>query len=249
MQVANSRLSLQEYIIMNSLSSSNQPRYSYKYLIFLSVFYFLGWVVSYPVVYKLIYIDHVIESSATLLFPMSYAVADIITEVYGYKVARQVVWAGLICGLFFSGALELISYIPSANPDFTGNSYEVVFSHILRVYISITTGSVVGNFLNIYFISKFKIILKGRFFWARSLFATGVGELIFTALAGIMVWAGIQSWSHMAIILIDAYIFKMIYATIAIIPAATLVVFLKRSEHVDIYDININYNPFKLKID
>ncbi|MCE3268675.1 MAG: Conserved hypothetical rane protein [Burkholderiales bacterium] len=230
-----------------NIPASNQPKYQYKYLIFMSVFYFLGWVVSYPVVYKLIYIHHVLESSATLLFPLSYAVADIITEVYGYKVARQVVWAGVICGLIFSIALQLISYIPSASPN--GDSYYVVFGHITRIYASITLGSLIGNFLNIYFISKFKVRFSGRFFWARSIFSTAIGELTFTIIAGIMVWAGIQTWSKLAVLLLNAYLFKIIYALVATGPAAFIARYLKKIEHSDAYDVGIDYNPFKLNVD
>ena len=175
--------------------------------------------------------------------------ADVIAEVYGYKIARQVVWAGIICGLVFSVALQLISYIPSANLGPANESYILVFGHITRVYASITVGSLLGSFLNIYFISKFKVSLKGRFFWIRSIFSTAVGELTFTIIAGIMVWAGIEPWPKMAILLLDAYAFKVVYAFIATWPAAILVKLLKNAEHPDIYDVGIDYNPFKLSVD
>jgi uncharacterized PurR-regulated membrane protein YhhQ (DUF165 family) len=141
--------------------------------------------------------------------------------------------------------LWLIAHITPA-PFWTHNhSYEVVFGHIVRAYFAFTIGSFIANFANIYIISKFKIILHGRFFWARSLLSTAIGELIFSFVGGAMVYMGIEPWSKMIFLMLDGYLFKVLYAFIAVWPIALLVKYLKHVECSDVYDIGVNYNPFK----
>ncbi|MSP52967.1 MAG: hypothetical protein EXR81_01780 [Gammaproteobacteria bacterium] len=45
-----------------------------------------GWVTAYLMVYKMVAIGNVLETGAIFLFPLSYAIADIVSEVYGYKI-------------------------------------------------------------------------------------------------------------------------------------------------------------------
>ena len=109
--------------------------------------------------------------------------------------------------------------------------------------------SIIGNFINIFIISKFKVLIKGRLFWLKSLCSTGIGELVFTIVGGVLVWGGIQSSSKIALIMLNAYTFKMLYAFIAVWPTALIAKVLKRVEQTDIYDVGISYNPFKLDVD
>ena len=97
--------------------------------------------------------------------------------------------------------------------------------------------------------SKFKVLIRGRLFWARSLLSTGAGELIFTVIGGIMVWGGLQPWWKIAHIMFNAYVFKMLYASIAVWPTVWIAKLLKRLEQTDVFDDGINYNPFNLSAD
>lgn len=217
----------------------------YKYIIFLAVFYFAGWAATYPMVYKMVTIGHILETAAIFLFPLSYAVADVITEVYGYRIARQIVWTALILGFIFAAALQVVAFMPPAKFWHDNDSYKIVFGHILRAYFALTIASVVGNFINIYIISKWKIHLRGKYFWFRSLCSTGIGELTFTLIGGTIAYVGVEPWSKIIFLMLDGYIFKLLYALIAVWPSAFFAVVLKRLEKTDIYDYNVDYNPFR----
>ena len=225
------------------LSRESKPQY--KFLTLLSILYFTGWAATYPMVYKIVDISGVLETAAIFLFPLSYALGDMITEIYGYRAARQVVWSSLICGFIYTLALELVSKIHSANFAQAQYCYGVVFGNLLRVYFSLLLATLVGSFINIYVISKWKIIFHGRYFWLRSLLSTAVGELAFTIIGSPLSYVGVEPISKILWLAIDGYIFKMIYAFFAIIPVAILTNVLKKVENVDIYDNGINYNPFK----
>ena len=232
---------------MNAIQK--EPRKQYKYLTFLAIFYFTGWAATYPMVYKIVSIGNVLETAAIFLFPLSYAIADVITEVYGYRVARQIFWSSLICGLIFTSSLQFIANIPAEKFSPNDQSYHLVFYHIVRAYMALTIASIAGNFINIYFISKSKIFFYGKHFWFRSLLSTCIGELIFTIIGGASAYTGIEPWSRIFFLMLDGYFFKVIYACIAVWFVVIAARFLKKSEKVDVYDHNVNYNPFKFSTD
>lgn len=227
----------------------SEPHRQYKYIIFLAIFYFTGWAATYPMVYKMVSIEHVLETAAIFLFPLSYAVADVITEVYGYKLARQIVWAALICGFIFTAALQFVTDIPSAKFSNHAESYHIVFGHMIRTYVALTIASIAGNFINIIFISKSKLLLSGKHFWFRSLSSTCLGELVFTIVGGTIAYAGVEPWSKIIFLMLDGYLFKVLYALVAVWFVVLAANFLKKAEGVDVYDHNVNYNPFKYSAD
>jgi uncharacterized integral membrane protein (TIGR00697 family) len=199
-------------------------------------------------VYKMTAIGHIPIPGAVFLFPLSFALADVITEVYGYRVARQIVWSGIICGFIFCNAVKFVAEMPA--PDFwhLQSQYHDVFHLILRAYTAVTMGNIVGAFINIYIISKWKIILRGKYFWIRSLCSTAVGELAFSIVGALVGFVGVEPSSQVIWLMFDGYVVKMVYAFVAIWPAILLAKILKRAENIDMYDYNVNYNPLKLSI-
>lgn len=231
-----------------NLAYKTEGKSQYKFVIFLSIFYFVGWASTYTMVYKMVSVDHVLETGAIFLFPLSYAIADVIAEVYGYRLARQIIWSSLLCGLIFVCSIEIIARMPAAPFWPYQNDYAVVFNKIIRAYFSLTIASLLGNFINIYVISKWKILMHGKHFWIRSLVSTGVGELLFTVIGGTLAYVGVEPWTKIVFLMLDGYLFKMIYAFIAVWPAVMVAGYLKKIEGVDVYDYNISYNPFKLSL-
>jgi uncharacterized integral membrane protein (TIGR00697 family) len=235
--------------MLNNQDFPKQAKPQYKWLLLLAMIYLTGWTTTYLMVYKMVELHNILETGAIFLFPLSYAIADIISEVYGYQIARQVVWFSLVTGFIFCTALELVTKLPTAGFWHNESSYEVVFGPILRAYFALTIASLIGNFANIYIISKFKIIMHGKHFWFRSLLSTGIGELFFTLIGGTIAYIGIEPWSKIIFLMLDGYLFKMLYAFIAVWPAVLLVYILKKTERADVYDYGINYNPFNIKVD
>lgn len=234
---------------MQKATTSVIKVYDYKYLLFLAVLYFTGWAVSYPVAYKFLSFHHMLICASMLFFPVTYAVADIITEIYGYRIARQVLWVSIICGFFFATALEVIAYLPINPNGQTCHGFHMVFGHIFRVYTALTIASIIGNFFNIIIMSRIKVMLQGRLFWLRSFISTAAGEAIFTIIGGLMIYTGIKSWGVLINIMLTAYLFKMVYSFIIVWPSYVCVAILKKAENLDAYDIGISYNPFKMSND
>ncbi len=224
-----------------------QKSHQYKHLIFVTMMYISAMLASAIMVNRVLNFHDIYEPGGILIFPLTYFLTDIITEVYGYKVARYILLNSLICQLFFSLAIIGTMQLPTVVSFKQAEAYKIVLGHLITYSISFAVGTFCGQFLNIYIISRFKIFLKGKYFWLRSLASTTFGEMLFTFITLGPVFMRTYPAQNISKILISAYVFKLIYGLVFILPASILVVFLKRAEGLDVYDYDINYNPFSLK--
>ena len=167
---------------------------------------------------------------------------DVIAEVYGYKVARHVIWMALICQfiLAFACAALITLHAPSGWPH--QEAYNQVLGKLPRVALASFLAIISGAFINAYAISKWKILLRGRYFWLRSLGASSVGELVFTAVAYLTEFLGITP-------MVISYVIKLLLNPILVIPSSFAASILKRLDDVDTYDFSTNFNPFKMGLD
>jgi len=227
-----------------SLENKN-PRQS-GYLLFLAMIYLTIMLSSGVLTHRLIQMGPVYTMAGTLIAPLWFTVSDVTAEIYGYKVARKLVWFGFICQAIFAIVCNFLIRIPS--PDFLDNqaAYFTVLGSILHTCLSAFVAYVLAGFINIYLISKWKILLTGRYFWLRSLGASTISEFIFTVLAVFLIQMGKLSLSQMLTIMATSYALKVVYAIILAFPANLLTMIIKKADRIDIYDHHTNFNPFKL---
>lgn len=183
----------------------------------------------------------------TLLFPLSYIFADILTEVYGYERSRRVIWAGFAGLILMSLTVWLVGVIP-ADPDWPfQQSYHNLLMTAPRIALASIIAYFIGEFSNSYILSRLKIFTKGKYLWIRTIGSTLVGELIDSALFVLIAFGGIWESSLVLRVLISNYIFKTGYEIIATPLTYAITNWLKNREKEDHYDYKANYNPFMLK--
>jgi uncharacterized integral membrane protein (TIGR00697 family) len=99
------------------ITPSKQPapeaRYSKWFLMTTAVFV-TCLITANIIAVKLISVAGWILPAAVIIFPVSYIVGDILTEVYGYRQARQVIWLGFFCNLIAVAAIWLGGLLPAA---------------------------------------------------------------------------------------------------------------------------------------
>jgi uncharacterized integral membrane protein (TIGR00697 family) len=191
---------------------------------------------------------NIIAVASIPILPLTFFCSDVITEVYGYKLSRQIIWAGICCELIFAIICAELSKLPSPSYWQYSFAYNEVLGKLPRIFLAGFIGRVCGLFSNIYIISKWKILLKGKSFWLRSLGSSAVGEAVFTILSVLIIFTGTLSFPKIFSIIILAYFYKLIFSPLAIIPATICANFLKKSESVDVYDSSTNFNPFKIAL-
>jgi len=191
---------------------------------------------------KVFSVGSFILPAAVVLFPLSYVFGDILTEVYGYRWARRVIWLGFSCNLIFVIFAWVGQALPPA-PLWEGQeAYESILGYTPRLLAASFCGYLAGEFGNSFILAKMKILTRGRWLWSRTIGSTIVGQgldtLIFVtgAYFGAPFFVPMMILYHwLAKIAIEAIATPFTYATVN---------FLKKREAVDTYDYETNFNPF-----
>jgi uncharacterized integral membrane protein (TIGR00697 family) len=183
--------------------------------------------------------------AAVIIFPFSYIFGDILTEVYGYKEARKVIWLGFLCNLIFVIFAWLGQILPPASFWTNQGAYEAILGYAPRLLAASFLGYLAGEFSNSYVLAKMKIMTKGKWLWSRTISSTIVGEgldsviFITVAFAGTPLFVGIMILWHWLVKIAIEIVFT---------PLTYLIVnYLKKNEFIDTYDYKTNFNPLRFK--
>jgi len=181
--------------------------------------------------------------AAIVIFPISYIFGDILTEVYGYRQARKVIWLGFLCNLIAVFAFWVAGRIPALDSG-VQNAYERILGYAPRLLVASFLAYLVGEFANSFVLAKMKIMTKGRFLWTRTIGSTIVGEGLDATVFIIIAFGGTLSWPLIIGIILTHWLVKTGYEVVATPFTYRVVNFLKRKEGVDTYDYDTDFNPF-----
>jgi len=186
----------------------------------------------------------------TILFPLSYIFGDILTEVYGYKRSRRVIWTGFICLALTSGVLALLNVLPG-EAAWQGYAGDAAYAAILGGMSSggIVLGSLAGfwggEFSNSFVLAKMKIMTNGRWLWMRTIGSTLVGELVDTvAFVTVASLFRVFPWESFVSITLTNYLFKCAVEAAMTPVTYAIVNRLKKTEQEDYFDRGTDFNPF-----
>lgn len=216
-----------------------------KFILPLAMLFITASLTADTLAYKFWEFGPFLESGATLVFPFTYVIGDILAEVYGYSIAKKIIWVSFGCEILFSSLVTIIIKLKSPENISNQFDYHEIFSNILRFVIFGIFSDLSSSFLNIYIISKYKIVFSGRAFILRSLASTAIGELIMNVMLCFLAFIGFTSIRNVFHITVSAYILEIIYACVFVIPAKLICDYLKKKEKIDAYDTGINYNIFR----
>lgn len=181
----------------------------------------------------------------TLLFPLSYIFGDILTEVYGYRRTRRVIWTGFIAALVMSLVLWIVQVLPPA-PDWPNQqAYESVIGFMPRIVLASLLAYFAGEFTNSYILSRLKVKMEGKRLWVRTIGSTLIGEGFDTTIFCLVAFYGVLPGSLLLTVIVSNYIFKCAVEILFTPLTYKIVGFLKKREKTDVYDRGISYNPFR----
>ena len=219
---------------------------NYKYLGTISVFFVSVLLISNIASTKIVDLRWFTFDGGTLLFPLSYIFGDILTEVYGYKKARGVIWLGFFMALLMSLIFIIVGKLPSASGWNNQNAYDLILGLTPRIVFASLLAYSVGEFSNSFVLAKMKIWTKGKWLWTRTIGSTIVGEFFDSVIFILIAFSGILPNSLLITLIISNYIFKTSVEVLFTPITYKVVKFLKKKEREDYYDINTNFNPFNL---
>ena len=186
----------------------------------------------------------------TLLFPLAYVLGDVLTEVYGFRTARRVIWTGFAALVLTAVVFFVLGVLPPEENWQAETGGQAAYNAILGgisyggIVLASLTAYLAGEFSNAVVLSKLKVKMKGRLLWVRTIGSTLVGELLDTVIFVLIASAaGVFGWEIFWSLVITNYILKCGIEALMTPFTYWASRFLKRKEGINVYDEGVRYNP------
>jgi uncharacterized integral membrane protein (TIGR00697 family) len=204
-----------------------------KILGILTCLYITSMLTNTAIGYRYISLWHLNEAGGIFIFPLSFIVGDIISEVYDSNYAKTLILYGVLCQVIFSLYIFLIIRMPYPSFWNNYNSYFSIMNPYLRFTIASAAAVVVGAWLNIHFLSKWSGIIQGRHFILRSLGSSFIGELFVTVFSMLIANLGKMEINQLVYMMFCCFFIKSIVSFVAVWPAALVICLLKNNKIVN----------------
>lgn len=238
--------------------AENKNEVTTKRLVFLGMLFVSFLIVSNLTAFKIVEL-HLTNNffinfpAALFFFPLTYFFDDVLTEVYGFKTSRLIIWGGLICSAMITLCTWVAVQLPASpvwdmNTHNGARAYEMIFSGSTRIFIASTLAYFCGEFLNSIILAKLKVFTAGKYFSLRVMSSTAIGVGVDSILFSSIAFWNVLPHHVIGEIIITQYVFKLAYEFIMLPLTYSFTTYLKKKDHVDYYDTNTNFNPFSLSL-
>lgn len=196
---------------------------------------------------KVVQVGVISITAGFIVFPVSYILNDCIAEVWGFRKARLIIWAGFAMNFFVILLAQAAVALPAA-PFWNGDEhFNFVFGLAPRIAFASLTAFLVGSFINAYVMSRMKLASNGKNFSARAIVSTLFGEsadsLIFFPIA----FGGLIPFNELIKMMIVQAVAKTLYEIVVLPVTIRVVRYVKKVDGSDVYDTNVSYNILKVK--
>ena len=203
-------------------------------------------VVANIIAVKLVNIAGLLLPAGTIIFPISYICGDVLTEVYGYRRARQVIWLGFVCNLLAVAAIWIAQVLPGASFWDAQDAYVRILGFTPRLLAASFCAYLVGEFANSFVLARLKVLTAGRLLWLRTISSTIIGEGLDSVVFITIAFSGIVPASAIATTILTQWVFKSGYEALVTPLTYVVVNFLKRHEAIDVFDRDTSFNPLRV---
>ena len=168
--------------------------------------------------------------AGTITFPFAYMLGDVLTEIWGYRTARKVIWMTFLCNVIMVVCTQVGVWMPS--PDYldeTAKAYDTIFTYVPRIVLGSLVGFLLGELSNAWFMQRIKEKTKGRFLWVRTIGSSIVGYLFDTLPFVLIAFVGVLSTRDILLMIALQYVMKLSIEILFGTPMAyAVIVFLKK---------------------
>lgn len=250
-----SKFSLEDKInIIGLATTENPPNVSikkanqFRFFPLLAMIFGCALVATNIVSSKLIDIWGITLSGGTGSYELTYCMGGIITEVYGFKRARQLIWGAILCNIIVLLFISISIYLPASPLWPHQDEYAFVLGSVPRIILASLTSYFCGEFLNSYIVAKLKIFHKGKKLWFRIILSSFIAMTVDNFMFLTLSYWGTIPLSHMLGLSNKSFIISLLFEWFSIPFAAKISKKLKEAENIDIFDIKTKFTPFSLDV-
>jgi uncharacterized integral membrane protein (TIGR00697 family) len=132
---------------------------------------------------KGVVIGPIVTDGGFFLFPLAYILGDVVSELYGFKVARRAIFTSFALSAFASLCYWIIIALPGFGDDY-GNAKQAAIEGALGPVPLIVLGSLLaflaGQTVNSWILVKLKARTGEKTLWARLMSSSVAGEFVDT---------------------------------------------------------------------
>ena len=168
--------------------------------------------------------------AGTVTFPLAYMLGDVLTEIWGYKTAKKVIYLTFICNLIMTLATYIGVLLPGASYlSKVNNAYEVIFTYTPRILIASLIAFLLGELTNAKVMELIKKATKEKYLFIRTILSSMAGYIFDTGVFVILAFYGTCKLGDLFTMIIVQYFIKVIIEAILATPLAYLIVgYLKK---------------------
>jgi uncharacterized integral membrane protein (TIGR00697 family) len=183
-----------------------------------------------------------------IFFPLTYVFDDILTEVYGFKVSRRIIWMALFANVIIFMGTWITIYLRPSPFWHNQEAYATIYQATLRVFMASMLSYFCGEFFNSIVLAKLKILTNGQHLWLRAISSTiiavGIDTVLFIHIAFLFTVPYTDIWK----IILSMYSLKVIYEICALPITYKVANYLKNKDNIDYYDFKTKFNPFSFAV-
>lgn len=190
---------------------------------------------------KVVAIGPLVFDAGTILFPLSYIVGDIVTEVYGYRKMRSLLYVGVVSLILTMTTFWVVQILP-ASPDWPNQvAYESILGVVWRIVLASVTALFLGEIMNAYVMAHMKVRSKGKNLWVRMISSSVVGSAIDTVVFSTVAFLGTMSFGALAQLMATVFLIKITTEVIVSPLTIKIINIVKRREKIDTYEQPATY--------
>lgn len=221
-----------------------QPRYLWSFvLIYAMIIVVANWFDA-----RFIRIFDLDTDAGTLIFPFTFLLSGLITEIYGFKNARLAIWCGFLCNAFFIAYGQFISWMPSPGYPTNNEMFDSLLTINIRIMFASAISYLFAEPLNSLIMAKLKILMKGQYVGIRVVLATMVATGTDSFAFGMMAFFGEMNYKTVSSLILTMWFIKMVVVILGMPIAIHLMKKLKHLEKLDVYDNKTNFNLFSVDV-
>ena len=149
--------------------------------------------------------------AGTITFPFAYMLGDVLTELWGYRMAKRVIWLTFFCNILLVVCTQIGVWLPSpTHLEETAVAYNHIFTYVPRIVVASLTGFLLGELSNAWLMERIKRWTNGRRLWVRTIGSSAVAYLFDTVPFVLIAFLGTVSTRELWLMLAFQYFSKLL---------------------------------------
>jgi queuosine precursor transporter len=174
----------------------------------------------------------VITDGGFIVFPLTYVIGDVLSEVYGFKAARRAILLGFSMLALAALTFWVTIYLPAADFYQNQGAFETVVHAFTQLLVAGLAGFIVGQTINAWTVVRIKAHTREKHLWARLVGSTFAGQLgdtlVFCSIAASAI--GINSFHDFAVYTALGWFYKTAVEVVMLPVTYRVIAHIKRNE-------------------